>query len=282
MPPNSNRLNDPSSPEWYSLLRDARKGLHLSRRGLAAISGVSEHSIKAYEMARRSPSRSLLVALLNALGLDRIERTQILELAGFATDAEDLRPDRDDYWYTLTEATEAIQAKRWPAYVLGEMMEVFAANDLMLKVWGVSAREFDDEANRNIVASATDPKFAARIQNWDELVSVGLAVMKGHHRGAQASPEGSNPQVSTAMTRFMGGDPRLVAHAFELFEAVEPQYPKIRYSYNVVWDHPTVGILRFEALVTTANDLDGFTFQDYIPLDAETWQRLERLRDLPV
>lgn len=254
--------------------------MHLSRQGLAALSGVSEHTIKAYELGRRNPSRTLLTALLDAMKLDRIDRSEILELAGFATDAEALRPPRDGYWYTLEEAVEAINSRPWPAHINGEMMDVLAANELMLKVWDVGPDALVQGSARNIMASASDPRFADRILNWDELISVGIAIMKGHHRGAETSPEGSSPFFSSVMAQFMAGDPKLVARAFHLFETVPPQYPKIRSSYNVNWDHEKVGVLRFEVLMTTANDLDGFTFQEYIPIDAATWERLERLRRL--
>jgi hypothetical protein len=88
--------------------------------------------------------------------------------------------------------------------------------------------------------------------------------------------------MGSVMEQFMAGDPKLVARAFELFQQVEPQYPKIQSTYNYVWDHPSVGVLRFEVVMTTANDLAGFTFQDYVPVNAETWERLEQLRKLPI
>ena len=59
---------------------------------------------------------------------------------------------------------------------------------------------------------------------------------------------------------------------------VEPAHGKIRWSYPVVWNEPGVGEMRFHCFASAANEEDGLSFQDWIPLDAETWSALGRLQ----
>ncbi len=76
----------------------------------------------------------------------------------------------------------------------------------------------------------------------------------------------------------MEGDPRYVTRFFELWQKVPPTEPKIRWSYPVVWTEPGLGVLRFEAVVNQANEPDGLAFNDWMPLDAATWEALEQIR----
>lgn len=266
--------------DWMHLLREQRNALHLSRNELALRTGVSSETVKAYELGRRTPSQSMLVKLLDEMRVDRVIRNKILAGAGFAPDGADLAPGRDQsYWYTLDEATTDIAHRPWPAHLNSEMIEVLAANELMQRVWNVDMEtEFTGPHERNMLTVASRPRFADRILNWEEMVTTGIAVMKGHHRGAETAPEGSSPYFVSVMQHFLQGDARYISRFIDLWQSTEPQYPKIPWSYPVVWDHLEVGILRFDVIVTTANDIDGFTFCDWMPLDSSTWERLEALR----
>jgi hypothetical protein len=75
----------------------------------------------------------------------------------------------------------------------------------------------------------------------------------------------------------MQGDPRYVSRFFELWQTVPAQTPKVRWSYPVVWTQLDGRTLRFEAVVNTANEPDGLAFNDWIPLDAATWEGLGEL-----
>lgn len=263
--------------EWAELLRASRTAIGLSRKSLAQRAGVSPQTVKAYELGLRRPSRSLLTSLLDELRVDRGVRGTILEGAGFSSDSPELGPD-GEYWYALDDAKKVIDARPWPAHINSELVEVLHANRLMQKVWDVNlATDFTGPLERNMFLFASTPRFSDRITNWDEMLSVGIGVLKGHHRGAETEPEGTSAYFSAVMERFLAGDPAYVQRFIGLWENVEPQLPKISYSYPVIWQHLSVGTLRFETVVTTANDIDGFTFIDWIPTDAETWERLGQL-----
>jgi len=77
----------------------------------------------------------------------------------------------------------------------------------------------------------------------------------------------------------MEGDPKYVARFLQLWETAPSAWDKkARWTYPVVWDEPGIGILRFESIASPANDPDGLAFNDWIPLDAATWQGLEQLK----
>ena len=45
----------------------------------------------------------------------------------------------------------------------------------------------------------------------------------------------------------------------------------------MVWNHPGIGTMRFEALTSSANMVEGLAFNDWIPCDAATWIVLDRI-----
>jgi hypothetical protein len=75
----------------------------------------------------------------------------------------------------------------------------------------------------------------------------------------------------------MQGSQDYAARFAALWQAAEPHDPKVRWVYPVDWNEPGVGLIRFKGVATTANDPDGLAFNDWIPVDAESWQHLEAL-----
>src|SRR5690606_4365543 len=214
---------------WAEQLKELRLSLKLSRQALAALAGVSPQTIKAYELGLRSPSQANLTAILDALRADRYLRNDILIGAGFAPDGGRLGPANDDYMFTLEEAREAIMGRPWPAHVNNELMEVLAANELMQRVWDVDLdREYNTPVERHMLTVAATPRFADRILNGKEMVSVGIAVMKGHHRGPERTPEGTSQYFQAVIQRLFEGDPHYRA---EFEDAIRP---RIRETLNVL------------------------------------------------
>jgi len=263
---------------WRRLLRDARRQLRHTQRQLAEVSGVAVETIRSYENGKRRPSRRHLVALLDVMRVDRGTRNVILEDAGFAPDGIRLRSQRDDLNYSIDEAAAEIERYPWPAFVVNEYMELIAANRTMLLVWDVDpAAEFPTAPERNLLTAATNPRFADRCLSWDETVGAMAAAFKGHHRGSE-DPSSPGPYFQRVVEVLMRYDPAYFARIMELWERVEPLAPKLRWSYPVVWQHPGAGVMRFICFASSANEPDGLSFNDWIPIDAETWLNLERLR----
>ena len=157
-------------------------------------------------------------------------------------------------------------------------MEILAANKVAQTLWGVDLdREYTGPLERNLLSVASDPRFAEKVTNWEEAVAVGVSILKGHHFGPETQPEGSSAYFSAVMEHFLAGDPKYVRRFLRVWEETPARSPKARWSYPIVWEEPGVGTLHFHIFVSTCSEPDGLAFNDWIPLDAATWERLEAI-----
>jgi transcriptional regulator with XRE-family HTH domain len=202
----------PAAGDWCARLEAARKDLRLSRTALAELSGVSAPTIKAYEHGLRHPTRGLLIAILEALKLERNARDSILVDAGLAPDGRFLGPDSfPDYMFTAEEALQHMEELPWPAFIFNEFLEVVVANRIAQRLWGIDLdREFPKPIDRNMLAVSSSPRFAGKVDKWDEMVSVAISVFKGHHRGPEAL-ERLSPYFAEVVQRFSQGSPEYAA-----------------------------------------------------------------------
>lgn len=269
---------DSGSASWSLGLRVARKAVALTREELADISGVSTETVKAYERGSRAPSRPSLVAILDALKLDRLERDSILVGAGLAPDGYYHGPGmQPGYFYTVEEAGKHAGEMPWPCFVVGDLLNVVAANPVAQRLWGIDLeRDYPDPFERNMLALAGEPRFAGHVLNWDEMAGVAVAIFKGHHLGGE-DLDAPSPSFNSIVQRFLQGDPRYVKRFLDLWQSTPPATPKSRWAYPVVWRDDSGATLRFKALVTTANEPEGMAFNDWHPLDSATWEALARL-----
>jgi transcriptional regulator with XRE-family HTH domain len=267
--------------DWFEMLSSARERLGLTQAQLAAKAHISVPSIKAYESGRRHPSQPYLTTILDALNIDRAERNKILGTAGYASDSYELGPWSDSqFMFTVEEASALIDGSPWPAFLSNEMMEVAAANAPVQRLWSVDLRrEFLNPIERNLLSVASDPRFAERCTNLSEVLIVMASVLKGHHRGAEAL-DNPSPYFAAVLERFLGGDPKYIQPFLRAWQDAIPRTPKIRWEYPIVWDDPDVGTLHFLAVVNPASEPDGLAFNDWIPLDSETWAALRKLEEL--
>jgi transcriptional regulator with XRE-family HTH domain len=267
--------------EWFRMLTEARIRLGLSQAELAARAHVSLASVKSYEQGRRHPSRPYLIAMLDALHIDRGWRNEILEAAGFSPDGLAVRPHNLDEWqFTPLEADEEIATYAWPSFVLTERMEVIAANAVAQALWGVDMRrEFVDPIDRNLLSVASNPRFAERVANWDEAIETIAGQWKGYHR-AEESLTNPTPYFKAVLERFLAGDPRYVQRFANAWERAQYGRAKRRWrwSYPISWDEPGIGEMRFRCLVSNMSEIDGLSVNDWMPRDAESWSNLDRLK----
>ncbi len=263
------------------MLAAARVRLGLTQADLAERSHVSANTIKAYEAGRRHPSRPYLAALLDALKIGREERNRILENAGYASDGFEIGPMAySGFTFTADEAAAFIEQYDWPAFLLAEMMDVTAANAVAQRLWRVDlTKEFLNPGERNLLSVVSDPRFGKRLVNMRDALRVMASVFKGHHRGAETL-DSPSPVLGSILERFMAGDPAYLHVLLQSWQEAVPRTPKVRWEYPVVWADPDVGALRFRCLVTMASEPDGIAFNDWIPLDAQTWDGLRRLKEL--
>ena len=266
-------------PGWFQQLRRLRDQEHITRNELASRSGISLASIRAYETGSRHPSRASLSVLLDALEADAFARQEILVGAGYAPDGRSPAEHLSDEWFSLADASAEIAALPHPACVTTELFEVVAANPCIQRVWEVDLhRELNGPFERSFLSMLSTPRFADRLLNWSEALSVAVSVVKGHYGGDAAVDPTRHPYLAAAVQHLLNGSPEYVQKFLTLWMTVPGRMYRVRLSYPVVWNHSELGPLRFLAVTGPANRQPSLWFNDWIPLDAETAAAVARLR----
>jgi transcriptional regulator with XRE-family HTH domain len=267
--------------KWRQQLRAARSRAGLSQRELAERAGVSPETIRGYEAGRRRPNRDRLSALLSSLECTAYETNEILEAAGLLTPST-LFPSAEypNYFFTIDELQNEVELVVWPEFVLNNANEVVAANAAVQALWGIDfarERESRTRAQMNLLSVASQRHFADRIVNWDECIATLAAVFKGRPVNP-ASLDEPDPYFSEVLHEFAGGEPAFLARLLKIWVDTPARDAKVRWSYRVVWRDEEFGEMRFHAIVGAANEPGGLSFNDWIPLDAESWTILRELQ----
>lgn len=266
--------------DWTVLLRQSRQAAALSRDDVARRSGISAESLRAYETGRRRPSREMLNAVLDSLAVDPARRNAILRGAGFIDDATWVGKQADNPEYSFDEAVAHMSGVPWPAHINSETFEVLAANDLIQALWGIDmVTEFPDPVDRNLAAVLTTPRFADCVANWDDLVRMFASMVKGGYGAAAINDDGPNSYLAAVTERLLSGDPGYVQRFLGVWNDAAGEVRKWRFTYPVVWQRDGLPEMRFLVVVSPANLRDYMTFNDWIPVDAATWQALGHLTD---
>jgi transcriptional regulator with XRE-family HTH domain len=269
-------MNQRSS--WSILLSLARESVGLSQLRLAELSGVSLGSVKAYEQGRRHASRNHLSAMLVAMRVSFRVRNEVLEAAGYAPDdqGEAVDPGKRRRMVELSQAVAEISEYRWPAYVANENGEILGANLAGMKLWRIQPHGGFFQLGDPAICAATHPEIAPRIVNWDEAVGQQIAHFKSSVLGEESLQEPS-PYFERVIDLLERGDSAYVERFLQLWERTLPAYPTHhRWPYNVAWEEPEFGRMRFKCFAWTVNEVDGLDIDDWIPADAETWLVLDR------
>ena len=262
---------------WREELRQARLDVRLSRDALAKRCGLSPESLRAYETGRRHPPRPTLTAILDALEPDPVRRRSVMIGAGYAPDVDhvgQLAPAGD---FTLPEALTEVCSWPWPGHVCSEFWEVLGANRLMQKVWDVDLEEERrDSVGMNLLACLSDRRFADRVGNWDAVITLIVAAVKGGYEDLFAT-DGAHPYLSAVVERFLAGHAPYVERFARIWSDTQPLVQRPRFSFPVVWRMPTGPDLRFRVSVNQASASEYMSFGEWIPVDGETWDALSRL-----
>ncbi|HEY5625267.1 MAG TPA: helix-turn-helix transcriptional regulator [Dehalococcoidia bacterium] len=262
--------------DWHVALRQHRRNRGLSRAALAARAGVSASSLKAFEHGQRHPKEATLNALIDALGLAREEANPMRLSAGYAVDWFGLLSAR----YPSEDLAKDIEACPWPVFITNQATDVVHANHAFQRVWDVDlSREFLDPGERNLIANASNPRWVHSIENFDEMVTYLVGLIKGDPRWAQ-TPENPAPWLQSHLQRFIEGDPAAVQRVLRLWNDAPPLVHRARHMFRVRWRYREKSSLRFLGITTIADLWNELSWNDWLPEDAETWQALaEIIRD---
>lgn len=265
--------------DWREYLRDARKRLGLSQRALAESTGVSLETVRGYESGKRNASRVGLESLIAALKIPNVIANEMRESAGFAPVMFQFAGD-EHFSYRLDELPAAVEETPWPQFVVNDAFEVVAANAWVSAVWDIDfAHELSvrSRPQMNLLSVASDHHFADRLKNWDEVVAMFVSVFKAPYPTSY-SLDAPTPYFNEVIAQFLNGDPAFLARLLKIWAEAEPRKSKVRWSYPIVWEDPEFGVMRLHGIVTNASFADALAFNDWIPLDAESWQVLTKVK----
>ena len=268
-------------PSWRDELRAGREQLGLSRAGLAALAGVPANTLRRWEDGTRAPTESRLRLVLHALRLTGEVENGILAAAGYEPrDTYFPTYKYPGYFYSAEELQSEVERVAWPEFVLDNSLGLIAANVSAQALWGIDFANERGKRTRpqmNILSVASDRKFADRLVNWDECVRVMVGVFKGHPI-APGSLDDPNAYLNAVLAEFAAGDPVFLARLINAWASAPERPPKCRWSYPVLWRDAEFGDMRFQCIVSTASEPAGLAFNDWHPVDAETWRVLEQVK----
>lgn len=267
--------------QWRAMMRAARRRMGFTLPEVAERAGLSYEAVRGYENGRRRPTREHLLRVLGAMQANRAEVNEMLLGAGFAPEPT-LFPENSypSFYFTADELDAAVETVPWPQFVVNDTLEVMAANSAAQAVWEVdfeAERRWRTRAQMNVLSVASDHHFADRVANWDELIGFMCAMYKGASWGAE-SIEAPGPVFNDVLAEFAKADQVFLTRLIAAWSSAEPFPPKARTQYRVVWADREFGEMRFFAQMTTCSEPDGSAFNDWHPIDAETWAVLERVK----
>ena len=109
---------------WREDLRRARKRLKLTQTELAERTGISAHTIRAYEGGKRRPSRAQLEKVFATLKVPNADANRIREGAGYAPVRSMFLAEYDrGYFYNADELQGTVETVPWPEFVLNDPLE---------------------------------------------------------------------------------------------------------------------------------------------------------------
>jgi transcriptional regulator with XRE-family HTH domain len=255
--------------DWPRRLRDFRRRRRVSQRELAHRSGVSLSAVRAYESGDRHPSREALIAIIDSLGMPVEQANPVLAGAGYAIDWQAILNERyeqrDVPWFAAQ-----VQQYTWPVFVTNQSSDLIAANHPFRRLVGIPFDELLPRPEKwNFIATASDPEFAGRLENWDEAMRFMIGLGKADPRW-QINPERQAPPVNDPFQRFLNGDPQYITRLLNLWQQSEPVAHTTRMTYAIRWRHPSGSVMRFTATMHVADVWQELSWHDWIPQDAET------------
>ena len=248
-------------------------------KAVAELSGLSYDTVRSYENGRRRPTRDSLLNVLAMLRVTAADANAIVEQAGFAAEPT-LYPAHEfpEYYYRVGELQRVVEKRPWPSFATNDAMRVVAANRAVQAVWGINfAREKRKQSSDqlNLFRIGGDYRFIDRVTNWAQIVSVVASVNKGRPRRTVLTALA--PGVVSSMEATAGGDPDQLKVLLKIWQKAKPAPSRVQWDMPLIWRDPEFGEMRFIDTVSVASEPDVLRFQDWHPMDAETWRVLERV-----
>ncbi|MGH7622527.1 MAG: helix-turn-helix domain-containing protein [Gemmatimonadaceae bacterium] len=270
-------MNETGEPfDWRSSLREHRIARRISQPEIARRAGLSVSAVKGYEGGQRHPSSDALMAIIDAIGLPFEDANRIRAGAGYVIDLRAILNER--YASNHDALREEVEHYAWPVFVTNQASDVLFANRAFRLVVGLESRPQPIAEKRfNILARASDPEFADRVLNWDQVMTFIIGLAKAETRFEQ-NLERPGSFVRDAVTSFLNGNPDYIRRLLMLWEAAPPIPHGTRFHYDLQWRHEDGGVLHFGCSMTVADIWDELMWHDWVPADAESWTALQEMQ----
>ena len=257
---------------WAAVLRAYRREHGLTQAELAGRSAVSLSSVRAYEEGARRPRASALRRMADALGLSGEETAELLALAGYSARAHaDQRFGERFGPRSLDELRDELDGRPWPAFVTNQAFEVILANRLFGHLMGVDLRgEYTRVGERSLIEAIGNGRFADRLENWDELVTFMIGLVKGdpRHRDDDDRPL---PWLEQPIQRLIDNRPELLARFVSLYASAPAIPHRLRQYFRVVFRPGSTSRLTFAGTLAIADLHTELHWNEWVPADAATW-----------
>jgi transcriptional regulator with XRE-family HTH domain len=264
--------------DWRQALREHRKARGFTQTRLARDANLSLSALKQYEAGQRHPSRETLDAIIAALGLTAEQSSAIRAGAGYAPDMRRIFYERLGP-YELADLQQQTETYNWPVFVTNISADVLLANRAFFGVLGGELERLfrEDASYRNFLSVASDPRFAARVKNYDESMRFFIGLMKGEERW-QHNLERPAPLLEGPMRRFLSGDPVYIARLMRLYQEAAPVRHTTRLDSRFVWQLEDGREVTFRSMIHVADLYQELAWHDWLPATAADHQVLETLR----
>jgi len=181
---------------FSALLRGWRQTVGISQLELAGRCGSSQRHISFLESGRSKPSRPMIVALSEALGVPIDRRNELMLAAGFAPTYHQ-RNLEDPALKPVRHAIARIISTHdpYPAIVFDWRHDVIDMNalalNLMLDLLGVDTPDHVPAIAGNTLQAMFHPDgYSAKIVNWEQTASTMLRRLRAEILAAGQPPEG--------------------------------------------------------------------------------------------
>jgi transcriptional regulator with XRE-family HTH domain len=263
--------------DWRRALREHRAQRRLSQADVGRRAALSVASVRAYENGSRHPTPEALSAMIEAIGLTPEQAGPVRAGAGYTVDLEWLIGRR----YAPRQLDElATEAERyaWPVWVANITGDLLVMNRAFRTMLGVELMSElgREEGPPNYIAAASNPLFADRVENWDEVVRFLIGLSKGEPR-ASLNLERPQPFLEQAVQRFLRGDPAYVRRLMMLWNEAPDVPTGTRYHCPFRWKATDGRVMRLTCVLHIADIWSELLWGDYVPEDAATWEILSGL-----
>jgi transcriptional regulator with XRE-family HTH domain len=261
------------SLDWPDLLKQYRRERRLTQLEVARRAGLSVAAVRSYEHGKRHPKVATLQSIIDGLGLSGEEAARLYEAAGFSARQ---RPAVGDYGpVSIDDLRDEMSARPWPAFVTNQAFEVVAQNKLFERVMAVDLdTQFTEFGDRTMLAGIVIQEYGGRMENWDEVVTFMIGLVKGDPRGSE-DDDRPLPWLEGPIQRLVEGKPELIRRFVELWESVPPLPRRLRHPYRMQWRYDADTLLSFHCTLALADPHTELHYNEWVPANAKTWTWVE-------